>query len=395
MGDNKLYIAAAGAGKTTFVVKHALKSHQSFPKDKKVIILTFTRKNQSEIEEKVRSENGYLPSEIKICGWYSFLLDYCIRPFIGTVIPSLYCQNIGLLLVEGVSGTTKQGSRYMKTYKAGDSLKKYFSKATHAYSDKLSELAFECYSRNKKDFIERISNIFHSILIDEVQDLAAWDFELLNVLIKNTDINFMLCGDPRQKTYETTSSVKNKKYSGGIDRYVSDKINQSKDEVLIDYSTLNKSHRFGTVIADFASKITQGQFPNTEACTCNDCLERQRSFSGRSGVYLVKRSIVDVFLQKYSPTVLIWDKNKNGGFEQNTITYGNSKGMTTNVSLIIPTKSIISNFLSSKTNQMGNNTRCKLYVAVTRARYIIGILVDDSFDNTRNLQNLPYWSDEI
>lgn len=44
---------------------------------------------------------------------------------------------------------------------------------------------------------------------------------------------------------------------------------------------------------------------------------------------------------------------------------------------------------------MGNNTRCKLYVAVTRARYIIGILVDDSFDNTRNLQNLPYWSDEI
>ena len=70
MGDNKLYIAAAGAGKTTFVVKHALKSHQSFPKDKKVIILTFTRKNQSEIEEKVRSENGYLPSEIKICGWW-------------------------------------------------------------------------------------------------------------------------------------------------------------------------------------------------------------------------------------------------------------------------------------------------------------------------------------
>ena len=36
------------------------------------------------------------------------------------------------------------------------------------------------------------------------------------------------------------------------------------------------------------------------------------------------------------------------------------------------------------------NTRSKLYVAVTRARYISAIVVDDNFNN--NNIGLPFWN---
>ena len=47
----KLMIAAAGAGKTTFLVTEALKIH-----DKKVLITTFTDENVREIKIEIKNE---------------------------------------------------------------------------------------------------------------------------------------------------------------------------------------------------------------------------------------------------------------------------------------------------------------------------------------------------
>lgn len=44
MSDNKLYIAAAGAGKTTFLVHHACDLAKD-DNQKSIAIITYTRKN--------------------------------------------------------------------------------------------------------------------------------------------------------------------------------------------------------------------------------------------------------------------------------------------------------------------------------------------------------------
>lgn len=46
---NRLFIAAAGAGKTTFIVKEAAENE-----DKRILITTFTEQNEVEIHNKFR-----------------------------------------------------------------------------------------------------------------------------------------------------------------------------------------------------------------------------------------------------------------------------------------------------------------------------------------------------
>ena len=70
-------IAAAGAGKTTFLVTEALKIH-----DKKVLITTFTDENVREIKKKFIEINGFIPNNIHIKGWFSF--RWCFKKYAET-----------------------------------------------------------------------------------------------------------------------------------------------------------------------------------------------------------------------------------------------------------------------------------------------------------------------
>ena len=47
--------------------------------------------------------------------------------------------------------------------------------------------------------MDRISRIFSHILVDEVQDLAGYDLELLKLFLKSCS-SVLLVGDPRQVT---------------------------------------------------------------------------------------------------------------------------------------------------------------------------------------------------
>ena len=75
MKRNLLLIAAAGAGKTTYVVREALKSRD------KVLITTFTTENEAEIKKKIIKEKGFIPENIVVQTWFSFLLEHGVRPY--------------------------------------------------------------------------------------------------------------------------------------------------------------------------------------------------------------------------------------------------------------------------------------------------------------------------
>ncbi len=65
IGPNKVVIAAAGSGKTTYLVREALKV-----RDDNVLITTYTESNEAEIKQKIFEINGHIPPNIIVITWF-------------------------------------------------------------------------------------------------------------------------------------------------------------------------------------------------------------------------------------------------------------------------------------------------------------------------------------
>lgn len=96
MNQNKLIVAAAGAGKTTFLVNEALKI-----KNERVLITTYTQANEAEIKKKIVEVNQCIPPNVIVQTWFSFLLQHGVRPFQGGLFEK---EITGLILVNSQSG---------------------------------------------------------------------------------------------------------------------------------------------------------------------------------------------------------------------------------------------------------------------------------------------------
>ncbi|MEH6407187.1 MAG: UvrD-helicase domain-containing protein, partial [Leeuwenhoekiella sp.] len=211
--NNKLIIAAAGSGKTTFLIDEALKYTQE-----KILITTYTQANEDEIRNKIIEKNKCIPDHITIQTWFSFLLKHGVRPYQGF----LFDEKIkGLILVNSQSGlkayikqcpdckqksiTRSDCNKCKVPIYFGEEkefINHYFSNSLKIYSDKLSKFVFRCNEKSDGSVIERISRIYSHIYIDEIQDLAGYDLELLKLLF-NSSSRILLVGDPRQGTYST------------------------------------------------------------------------------------------------------------------------------------------------------------------------------------------------
>ncbi len=88
--------------------------------------------------------------------------------------------------------------------------KHYFTDTFKIYSDKLSKFVFRCNQKSDGAVIDRLSRIYSHIFVDEVQDLAGYDLELLKLLFGSVS-NILMVGDPRQVIYLTHNESKFKK----------------------------------------------------------------------------------------------------------------------------------------------------------------------------------------
>lgn len=79
MSCNHFIHSAAGTGKTTKIVSLATKLAVRY--HKRVVITTYTQENTIEIYDKVIAKIGYIPSNIFILTWYTFLLNDFVRPY--------------------------------------------------------------------------------------------------------------------------------------------------------------------------------------------------------------------------------------------------------------------------------------------------------------------------
>ena len=72
---NKVIIACAGSGKTSYLVDLAIKS------ESRTLLLTYTNENLANIEKVFYKENGFVPPKVKIQSWFTFLLSEGVRPY--------------------------------------------------------------------------------------------------------------------------------------------------------------------------------------------------------------------------------------------------------------------------------------------------------------------------
>lgn len=368
---NKYIIAGAGAGKTTYLVNESIKNP-----DKKILITTYTEANEEEIRKKFLNLNKSIPPNVTIQTWYSFLLKDWVKPFQGSFNELLFDYEIkGMLLVNSESGIKysfeKDGRKINVSYSEKEEfLHHYFTSNQKIYSDKISKFSFNANSKSNLATIKRLSSFYDKIYIDEVQDLAGYDLELIKVLFKSK-IEVELVGDPRQVTYLTHNSDKNKKYAAGnLKSYLLDNCKSLiKDN--IDEVTLNKSHRNNKLICSYSNKLYP-KFSAVEQCDCCHNIDRNHI-----GVFLLRKENIEDYLEKYNAVQLKWDSRVVVNENFTAINFGESKGISLDRVVIYPTEKMIDWIKNHKTN-LETSTRAKFYVAITRARYSVAIVYDYS-----------------
>lgn len=348
---SKLFIAAAGAGKTTSLIKSAF--CKSLTASKKILITTFTDANTLEIKKRMFSVYGVIPPQIDILPWFTFLLREGARPYQRFKLQE---RINGVCLINGQS--TKRIPETSRDY--------YVTRRNDIYSNKLAEFVYKLNDASANLSFKRLKNLYSAIYIDEIQDMTGYDFEIIR-LLHNMGVDMIMAGDLRQAIGPNHSSQKNKKFFGHFDDY----IQTNKVDIDIDYDSLNHTYRNNLQICAFANKF----YPQMRPCTSTNFLQ-----TGHDGIFIVKVSQINDYYNAYHPVILRNDKKSEkyiSSLANPTIyNFGQSKGLEFDRVLIYPTNELLKWVVDSSYN-LKPQTRAKSYVAVTRAKFSVAILVED------------------
>lgn len=339
MPSNKAVVACAGSGKTTLIVSEALKV-----KDSNVLITTYTNENIDQIKQSIIEQNGFIPQNIYVVPWFTFLLRDGVRPYQNCMSASPRVESI---LFQ---------STLSRFHRKDD----YFTKNNYIYSTKLSEFVYECNLKSGGLVIKRLEKIYSHIFIDELQDFAGYDLNFFEELF-NSAIEIVAVGDPRQSTFATNNSSKNSKYKGSkIYDWLQEQ--EQKGNIIIEEKT--DCHRCNQIICDLADLLYPA-LPKTTS--------KNTATTGHDGIFLVKRSELDEYIKQHQPFLLKYDKRTKTGVHT-ALNIGLSKGRTYDRVLVFPTKNMVQ-FVNTKDNTKAGDIS-KLYVAITRARHSVAFVVN-------------------
>lgn len=315
---------------------------------------------------------GSMPSNIKTQTWFSFLIEHGVRPFQSLILDG---DIHGMELTNEPSGLRYRDESFdppRPIYFGAETHSKqhYLNSERDIYSDKLAKFVATAEAKSKGEISKRLSLIYKYIFIDEVQDLAGHDLTLLRAFSKTIE-NFLLAGDPRQVTYLTNHPKANKDFRNGNIRGFLEKKQYKKQPFKFDTVTLRDSHRNCKEICDFASLLYPFLLAS-EPCKCKKC-DSQKDKSQR-GIYFIAPIDIEPYLKERKAIQLRWDRTKEVSSATAVYNFGESKGLTFDHVLIYPTKGMKA-WLVDNTQALADETRAKLYVAITRSRSSVAFVM--------------------
>ncbi|GEM_PF-275925 len=342
-------VAVAGAGKTQKLATTLLLKNDA----KKAIGITFTTSAQSELRQRIAQLAGTQPQP-RVIGWHAFLLNEIVKPYFPSRFPG-----------KRVSGyfRTEHGADWRR----GAAHLHYVTRSGDAYSDRLALLAREVIDASNGSALARLGEVFSLIAIDEFQDLGGNDLEVLDRMMRQ-HLPLYLVGDPRQATIITsTSDSKNKLFRGPeVIRWLREE--ETLGNCSIAYAT--RSHRCHPDILSLADLIhnPELEFPSSASL-------HKPNANTHKGVWLVDENDRAAYAASIHSdvTFLRYDAKTPYNLGWEILNFKVSKGLTRN-HVVVLTNVPIRNLLTKGT-EMTTSSACAFYVAVTRARYSVGLVM--------------------
>ncbi|MEW5685061.1 MAG: UvrD-helicase domain-containing protein [Pseudomonadota bacterium] len=337
-------IASAGSGKTTHLVSEAAARPEA-----RILITTFTNENTEHIRNCLVERFGYIPANIAVMTWFSFLFGDGVRPYQNLVSGVGVSSSIALTDVPPA----------LRRVRRDDVDRYFFTVAGDVYRDRVSDFVCFADDRSRGRVVHRLETIYTHIFIDELQDFAGYDLTFLEKLFRSR-IAVLAVGDPRQATYATNRGAKNK----GVARAkIVDWIEGLVRAGVVRAEERKETWRSNQMICDFADAL----YPHLPGAQSKN--EEQ---TGHDGVFQVPWAEAKEYYARYRPTVLRWNRVANTmGLPAMNI--GVAKGRTFDRVLIFPTNPM-KEYLKTRDVAVAGDLS-KFYVAVTRARFSVTFVV--------------------
>lgn len=333
--DKRVIFAVAGSGKTTHLISQ-LNLEQRF------MLLTYTISNYENLRDGIIRKFGYFPDNIKLRSYFNFLYSFCYRPFL---LQEVKAKGINWKL--NTNRFAIADARFVDQY-------------NRLYSNRIAKLLEE---KKVIEYIQqRLSKYFDYLFIDEVQDFAGHDFNLIKNLSSST-LNILLVGDFYQHTFDTSRD-------GAVNRTLHDNYEKYQESFknlsfLVDITTLKKSWRCSPSICQFISdSIGIG-------------IESHRNDKTAIS-FITDEAVADDIFNDISIVKLFYQEHyKYGCYSKN---WGDCKGEDKYESVcVVLNQNSLKMYMADELRQLPAQTLNKLYVACSRAKGNLYFVSDKLF----------------
>lgn len=335
--DKEIILAVAGSGKTSLIVT-------KLNLEERFLLITYTINNTKNLKKSIIRKFGHFPPNIELYSYYNFLYSFCLRPFLAYKIKP-----------KGIfwEPTPKFTDRFRLDHPL-----RYMTKGRMLYHNRIAKLLEQCEILD--DINNRLTKYYDHLLIDEVQDFAGHDFNLLISVLKS-DIKILLVGDFYQHTFDTsrdgrTNSTLHNDFGKYQERFTTQKME-------IDKEHLNKSHRCTKSVCEFISsqlgiKIESHKSIDSTLAFISDKDDVKKIFNDDSIVKLFYR--------------------ENYKYQCYSRNWGDCKGENHyNDVCVVLNKTSMEHYKKGKLTELKPVSKNKLYVACSRANNNL-YLIDES-----------------
>jgi superfamily I DNA and RNA helicase len=327
----------AGSGKTSLIV-------DSLDLEKRSLLVTYTNVNLANLKHKIVNKFGYVPANIRVYSYFTFLYSFCYKPFLAMRFGS-----------KGINWDfppthTRMLNRTDVAF--------YQDRFGRLYHNRIAKLLQE--ENILGDLNSRLERYFDNLYVDEVQDFAGYDFNLLLSLCQSK-LKIMLVGDFFQHTYDTS-------VDGNVNKNLHTDYSRYQERfrhmgLRVDLARLNRSHRCSPNVCSFISDALGIE------------ISSHRTDNAQVEILEDKQLVDEKFYCRKTVKLFYQGHNRYPCFSNN---WGASKGEDRyeDVCVVLNPKSY-KLLKSSSLHSLSASTKNKLYVACSRARQNLYFVSED------------------